>query len=86
MLAVINTDGQRPKKDVLMFIQSGRSIHLVNVPLVTDQSICYNNTSLSLSSKSSLSSSIMIFVLVTSQGHDLQRKGTFQPPPHLLSK
>ena len=50
MVAVINADGQRPKKDVvLMYIQSGRSIHLVNVPLVTDQSICYNNTSLSFS-------------------------------------
>ena len=36
MVAVINADGQRPKKDVLMYIQSGRSIHLVNVPLVTD--------------------------------------------------
>ena len=35
MVAVINADGQRPKKDVLMYIQSGRSIHLVNVPLVT---------------------------------------------------
>ena len=34
MVAVINADGQRPKKDVLMYIQSGRSIHLVNVPLV----------------------------------------------------
>ena len=53
MVAVINADGQRPKKDVLMFIQSGRSMHLVNVPLVTDQSLCYNNTSLSLSTKSS---------------------------------
>ena len=51
MVSVINADGQRPKKDELMFIPLGRSMHLVNVPLVTDQSICYNNTSLTLSSK-----------------------------------